>query len=259
MEGPMRKWLPLIVTCIGLAIAIGGTAWSVIAKRFDEAPTVSKPLSVEHRQFRLVLRKFVLANLDYTVTEFIGLFHGMINVAPHNDKKDEALTAFITGMLITNVQKRFLDLKSLAQSDPDQMNADAVQRQIKAFLIEYSQDQKYVPIFASAAGLSLKSLPWTMPWLDADASSRNTFRELKAFSPATTLREVDDTVFSSLRSESCNHDTSRTTPRTETSVFHPRGWLSRQHGTAGHRDAGAANTIRLADHPFRLSLQLPSY
>jgi hypothetical protein len=202
MEGPMRKWLPLIVTCIGLAVAIAGTAWSVIAKRSEEAPTVSESLSVEDQQFRLELRKFVLASLDSTVTEFVGLFHGMINITPRNDKRDEALVALITEMLVTNVQKRLLNLKSLVQSsDPNQINADAVQRQIKAFLTRYSQDQKFVPIYASAAGLSLKSLPWTMRWLNADASSRNTFRELKAFPSAVILREVDDTAFSSLRSE----------------------------------------------------------
>jgi hypothetical protein len=79
--------------------------------------------------------------------------------------------------------------------------------QIKAFIVatglvavsvEYSHDQRYAPLFASAAGLSFNSLPWIKPWLDADARSRTALKDLQSYSVAgMPLKQIDEAWFAS--------------------------------------------------------------
>jgi len=158
------------------------------------------PLSVEERQFRVDLQKFVISNIDDMVMKYERVLHVMMKTIHHGPgDPDEPLAVLATDAFNYTVMSEWGKLRAQATTAINQPDISSLILEIRNLFGVYQGSQKYITLFAAGSRIVVASMPETADWIAADARCQNALRDLQASPLGKDLKNIPVEVFASNR------------------------------------------------------------
>ena len=198
----VEPWHLVLIGVVGATFAGGMALGGIIWQHYRDIPqsVLPAPLSVEERQFRVDLQKFVISNIDDMVMKYERVLHVMMKTIHHGPGDlDEPLAVLATDAFNYTVMSEWGKLRAQATTAINQPDISSLILEIRNLFGVYQGSQKYITLFAAGSRIVVASMPETADWIAADARCQNALRDLQASPLGKDLKNIPVEVFASNR------------------------------------------------------------